>query len=76
MAWGIKHLLDSVPFKYGVAIRQDLIGHFGKTMYYRIYREERMLLPADQEYIRKLFQQYGIEEEPRFEKNSDEYYYG
>ncbi len=75
MAWGIKHLLNNVPYKYGSSIRQQLISHFGKTAYYRIYREERVLLPEEQAYVRQLFRQYGIEEEPRFEKYSDEYYY-
>ena len=35
VAWGISHLLDNVPYKDGTNIKQQLIGHFGKTLYYR-----------------------------------------
>lgn len=76
VAWGLKHLLDNVPYKSGNALRLQLVGHFGKTNYYRYYRQERALLPADQDYIRKVFQQNGITEEPKFDRYSDEYYYG
>ncbi|AVM58303.1 hypothetical protein C3V43_11510 [Bacteroides heparinolyticus] len=75
VAWGLKHLLDNVPYKHGNAIRHELISHFGKTNYYRHYRQERALLPQDQEYIRQLFRSYGITAEPQFERYSDEYYY-
>lgn len=76
VAWGLKHLLDNVPYKDGNSIRCDLVSHFGKTNYYRYYRQERPLLPQDQEYIRQLFRNYGITTEPTFERCSDEYYYG
>ena len=73
VAWGISHLLDNVPYKDGTNIKQQLIGHFGKTLYYRFYREERFLSPADQNYIRQLFRRKGITEEPVFDSYTDEY---
>ena len=73
VAWGISHLLDNVPYKDGTNIKQQLIGHFGKTLYYRFYREERFLSPADQNYIRQLFHRKGITEEPVFDSYTDEY---
>lgn len=76
VAWGLRNLLDNVPYKDGSSIRQALICHFGKTNYYRHYRQERALLPQDQKYIQQLFQSYGITTEPVFERYSDEYYYG
>lgn len=76
MAWGLSHLLDNVPYKDANGLRQHLVAHFGKTNYYRHYRQELPLLPEDQAYIRKVFQQKGIAEEPKFDRYSDEYYYG
>ena len=73
VAWGISHLLDNVPYKDGTNIKQQLIGHFGKTLYYRFYREERFLSPTDQNYIRQLFRRKGITEEPVFDSYTDEY---
>ena len=73
VAWGISHLLDNVPYKDGTNIKQQLIGHFGKTLYYRFYREERFLSPAEQNYIRQLFRRKGITEEPVFDSYTDEY---
>lgn len=76
LAWGIKHLLDGVPYKDGSSMRRKLISHFGKTTYYRIYRMERGLFPEDQDFIRQLFRGNGIAKEPEFEKYTDEYYFG
>ncbi|NDV60317.1 DUF6078 family protein [Bacteroides sp. 519] len=73
LAWGIKHLLDDVPFKDGNSMRRQLLSHFGKTAYYRIYRLEHGLLPKEQEYIRQLFRNHGINKEPQFEKYTEEY---
>ncbi|WP_291529345.1 DUF6078 family protein [Bacteroides sp. UBA939] len=73
VAWGIQHLLDTVPHKDARSIKAQLIAHFGKTKYYRIYREENFLTPEEQEYIRRLFHKYGVEQEPAFESYSDEY---
>ncbi len=48
-------------------MRNQLVGHFGKTTYYRFYRQEQGLFPKAQAYIRQVFKQYGIAEEPKFE---------
>ena len=50
-------------------------AHFGKTTYYRFYRQEQGLFPKAQAYIRQVFKQYGIAEEPKFERYSEEYSY-
>lgn len=31
VAWGIRHLLDNVPHKCAAPMRNQLVGHFGKT---------------------------------------------
>ena len=72
-AWGVKHLLDAIPYKEATEIKRLLVGHFGKTRYYRFYREEYYLTPQDQAYIQRLFRKKGIIEEPAFERYTDEY---
>lgn len=71
--WGVKGLLDKIPYEDAVSIKQQLIGHFGKTKYYRFYREERYLTPKEQAYIRQVFCNKGITEEPPFTRYTDEY---
>ena len=53
VAWGIRHLLDNVPHKCAAPMRNQLVGHFGKTTYYRFYRQEQGLFPKAQAYIRQ-----------------------
>ncbi|NDV66391.1 DUF6078 family protein [Bacteroides sp. 224] len=72
-AWGVKHLLDNVPYKDGSSIRQQLIDYFGRNMYYHIYRLERGILPEEQAYIQNVFRANGIAEEPQYEKYTEEY---
>lgn len=73
VAWGISHLFDEVPHKNVPALKSQLIAHFGRGKYYRFYREEYFLTPEDQEYIRRLFQQYGLKEDVTFDSYSNEY---
>ena len=73
MAWGISHLFDNVPSKEVAGLRRLLINHFTKALYYRFFRKEYAIIPRDQLYIRQLFKQKGIHEEPAFEYYTDEY---
>ncbi len=49
-----------IAYEDAVSIRIQLVGHYGKTGYYRFYRGERGLMPKDQAYIRQLFRNKGI----------------
>ena len=40
-ALGITRLLDDLPHAKSVVIKQQLIRHFGRTLYYRFRRKER-----------------------------------
>ncbi len=73
LAWGLKRLLDRIPYEDAVSIRTQLIRQYGKTGYYRFYRGERGLMPKDQAYIKQLFQNKGIQEEPTYQKHTEEY---
>lgn len=70
VAWGLKQLLNRIPYEDAVSIRIQMVGHYGKTGYYRFYRGERGLMPKDQAYIRQLFRNKGIKEEPTYQLNS------
>lgn len=73
VAWGVKRLLDRVPYADAVSIRRQLVGHYGKTGYYRFYREERGLMPEDQAYIKQLLRNKGMKEEPDYQRYTEEY---
>lgn len=73
VAWGIHNLLDNVPYKDVHELKAWLIAHFGRGKYYRFYRKESYLTPEDQAFIRRMFRQKGIEQEPTFESYSEEY---
>lgn len=73
IAWGVKHLFDNLPHKDVAEVKSQIINHFGKTTYYRLYRKERGMLPEDQKFIRTIFRRKGFMEEPNFDSYSDEY---
>lgn len=73
VAWGTKHLLNRIPHEDAVSIRKQLIWHFGKSGYYRFYREERYLTPKEQNFIKQAFRNKGITTEPTFERYTEEY---
>lgn len=72
-AQGLKHIYNQLPYGKAIVIKQQIIGHFGKTMYYRLWREERLITPAQQKYIVRVFQSKGIEEAPMFDKFIEQY---
>lgn len=73
VAWGVTHLLDTVPHRDAVSLKNMLLGHFGRAMYYRFYRKEKYIAPEQQEYICRLFRQKGITEEPVFDSYTEEF---
>ena len=73
MAWGISRLFDAIPYRRATEMRRMLIGHFNKSHYYRVYRKEAPLTPADQQYISRLFKRDGIMEDPVFDLYTEEY---
>lgn len=73
VAWGVQHLLDKVPHRDAESLKSQMLSHFGRGMYYRFYRKEKFLSPEQQEYIRRIFRQKGIKEEPTFDSYTEEY---
>ena len=72
-ARGISHLLDRVPYDDALEIKQRMIGNFGQTTYYRLKRKERLIKPAEQAYIQKLFRNRGITDDPVFDEYVEYY---
>ncbi|MCH5288846.1 MAG: hypothetical protein J1E32_02905 [Treponema sp.] len=76
VAWGIRHLLDDIPHQRVKNMRNELIAHFGRTRYYRIYSELLPLLPADQDAVRRIFRKNGITDEPKYGRFTEEIIWG
>ena len=60
-AWGISRIYDNVRVADLSDIRQNLIYTFGRTAYYRIKREERVLTEREQREIRVVFTDAGYD---------------
>lgn len=73
VAWGVKNMFDQLPLQQATQIKQTLLSHYGKTQYYRIYRKEYSLSVKEQDYIRRVFRQYGIQDEPAYEYYTEVY---
>lgn len=76
VAWGVKHLFDEVPAKQLRPMKNRVMGFIGRTRYYRIYRMEQGLTPADQQFIADLFRQNGLSIEPVYDHFTEEYCWG
>lgn len=72
-ARGIKHIYDNLPHQKAVEIKKNIINHFGKTLYYRIWREEYLITPAQQRYIQGVFRRKGIMEAPEYDAILNQY---
>ena len=60
-AWGISRIYDNVRVADLSDIRQNLIYTFGRTVYYWIKREERVLTESEQAEIRDIFTDMGYD---------------
>lgn len=72
-ARGITHLLDNIPHRNAMHIKEKMIAHFNRTTYYRFWRKERLIHPKEQEYIRQLFHNQGITDDPAFDAYEERY---
>lgn len=72
-ALGMTHLLDDVPLQVATVLKRQLMAYFGRATYYRCWRKERLIKPAEQECIRRLFRKNGITAEPVFDECIEQY---
>lgn len=73
LASGMLHLFDNINHKDAIIIKQQMFAHFKRSMYYRIRNGERFLKPHEQDYIRQLFLDRGITQEPVYDVYIDQY---
>lgn len=71
VAYGIRHIFDTVPHSKYNSVFHSVIGLFGKSTYYRIYHKQRPIWPKEQEQIRRIFAFYGSNEPVEFEEYRD-----
>ncbi len=74
MAWGLKQLLNRIPYEDAVSIRIQMGDTMGKQDIIGSIVENGGLMPKDQAYIRQLFRNKGIKkEEPTYQRYTEEY---
>lgn len=72
-AYGWTHMFDKLIHEKAVAIKNELLWHYGKTDFYRLKRKEKSFTPGAQQYVRSVFRRYGVEEEPVYDQYQYEY---
>lgn len=72
-AKGITYLFDDLPLRKANIIKSQIMRHMGRTNFYRCKRQERLVKPKEQAYIKKLFLNQGIQDEPKFDEYLDYY---
>ena len=73
MARGFTHLYDQMPKRTGTAIRLELDGHFGHTMYYKYRNGLLPITPQMQAYIAEVCRKHGWTELPVYDSMTEEY---
>lgn len=72
-AYGWTHMFDKLIHEKAVAIKDELLYHYGKSDFYRLKRKEKSFTPKAQQYVRNVFLRYGVEEEPTYDEYQYEY---
>lgn len=73
-AVGFSRIFAEVKEKHHAAMRRELAGYLGGGgTFYRYRKGERLLMPEQQEWIKKMFQRYGYTEEVVFDGYKDVY---
>lgn len=72
-AKGFLHMLDNIPRVKGDMIKRQMVRYFGRTIYYRCLHGERLIKPAEQADIEKIFLRNGLQEKPVYDAFVDQY---
>lgn len=59
-AKGFAHVFDVIPHNQAKKLRNDLIACFGRTMFYRNLRNERLIHPDEQRRMQQIFEDDGF----------------
>ena len=72
-AYGWTHMFDKLIHEKAVAIKNELLYHYGKSEFYRLKRKEKSFTPQAQRYVQSVFLRYGVKEEPVYDRYRYEY---
>lgn len=68
MAQGMSNIYDEVSTSVASAIKQDLMEHFGKGLYYRLKNGEKNIDAEQQAFIAQTFEKHGVSTPPVYDK--------
>ena len=73
VAWGIKNFYQNMLYPTAKKIKWELMCYFGKSRYYRFYREELPIKPKEQKAIKQIFLENGVTTEPPYTRFTQEF---
>lgn len=73
MGVGIKNLYDKMPRGLGLRVKKRIHRYLGNGPYYRIRNGECVIKPKLETFIRKVFEEEGVGEEPVFDQYVERY---
>lgn len=68
MAQGMTNIYDEVSTSVATAIKQDLMAHFGKGLYYHLKNGEKNISPEQQDFIAETFAKHGAAAPPAYDR--------
>ena len=73
LAWGVKHLLDDLPYNTALSVNHDIRRLWAHTSYQRMARYERPITPDLQKQIVRILTRHGITAPPQYDYTTEEY---
>ena len=68
VAQGMPNIYDEVSTSVASAIKQDLVAHFGKGLYYHLKNGEKPINAEQQAFIAETFVKHGVSTPPVYDK--------
>lgn len=68
LAQGMSNIYDEVSTSVASAIKQDLVAHFGKGLYYHLKNGEKPINAEQQAFIAETFVKHGVSTPPIYDK--------
>lgn len=75
MAYGFRHMFDKLPLSIAKEIHSDIEFQFSHATFYRCKKGAQPTSPEKQAVVKRIFQKYGITDEPQYDKIVEEYYF-
>ena len=68
MVQGMSNIYDEVNTSVASAIKEDLMAHFGKGLYYHLKNGEKPSTAEQQAFIAATFEKHGVTTPPVYDK--------